>query len=691
MKARKITAVMLAAAMCFSAAGASVYADDPAIEAIEDDFYEAAPVEESAYEEDLEGEGIIDTEYNCDTFTDGAVGMGDDEEDAIDASADADFDIVRELSDAVECGIEEGIEESEAYDAAIEAGAEEAAYEEDAFEEEASEEEAFEDGLPGDEDEPLWLMLCTETGGSCSHIMIFEKADGTWADEQGLIYTENVDGTWTDANGTVYHEDFGEGTDEYTGIDFDPVEMNLSDRVFLAGTESGIKDTAVKETKKITQAAISGVLDLIAKNNPELIPLIAPLKVVIGELFGLNSSPDPNKVMLEKLDEIDAHLTSMENYLKEHCENVVAFDSIGGEFQAITRAIEPLELKIGDIMYQFDKGDIDKEACDRELAALYKSWEYNSLMQGLSGATSAYGGFTSYTLEPTSVFMAAYNLQCNSVMFSGEAVDCVTPYLLRQLCIYLKGYGLINTVLDACEAINGPGKTHETRNAMFRNTGGIVNGTFDEKHPGVFALYEAFFDTYRYTFVNKSSNEANHVKLDRNIIAAIYGSKSYLGANGTAADDKCKAYTPEIMSNCALSAEQMKNLAAYAKEKNTSVYDLLIDRVGFRLEVAPFLDLYSLIGIQYLGQKVTGDTIIPALGNTTLTEYLRNSGTYMPTGSQYFTSRIQSTFGRGCKAFVWNYMQAIKVSQKGALDEKVCVASNSGGAVDAHLLFFMRA
>ena len=136
MKARKITAVMLAAAMCFSAAGASVYADDPAIEAIEDDFYEAAPVEESAYEEDLEGEGIIDTEYNCDTFTDGAVAMGDDEEDAIDASADADFDIVRELSDAVECGIEEGIEESEAYDAAIEAGAEEAAYEEDAFEEE---------------------------------------------------------------------------------------------------------------------------------------------------------------------------------------------------------------------------------------------------------------------------------------------------------------------------------------------------------------------------------------------------------------------------------------------------------------------------------------------------------------------------------------------------------------------------
>ena len=80
MKARKITAVMLAAAMCFSAAGASVYADDPAIEAIEDDFYEAAPVEESAYEEDPEGEDIIDTEYNCDTFTGGAVAMGDDEE-----------------------------------------------------------------------------------------------------------------------------------------------------------------------------------------------------------------------------------------------------------------------------------------------------------------------------------------------------------------------------------------------------------------------------------------------------------------------------------------------------------------------------------------------------------------------------------------------------------------------------------
>ena len=327
--------------------------------------------------------------------------------------------------------------------------------------------------------------------------------------------------------------------------------------------------------------------------------------------------------------------------------------------------------------------------------------EYNSLMQALSGATNSYNANTSFSLDKRSIFRAAYMLQCEKVMFSGEAVDCVTPYLLRQLCTYLKGYALINIVLDAYEAVNGDDSTLYTRKVMFQNTGGIVNGAFDEKAPGVFALYRDFFNTYRYTFVNKSSNPANHVRLGKDIYAVFGFSETYLGSNGpTTSPGQEMRYTPEFMSKCPLNAGQMKSLAEYAGSKNTTLFNLLFNTVGFELKIAPTLTLMRYFGINYGACTPESAIYMPGLGNITpgrsitLREILRDGTTYIPTGAQYITA-MEDWISNHAESPSYNYMQGIRVNRVGAGDERLMLAYSldpkwQTRAINPNVIFFTR-
>ena len=454
----------------------------------------------------------------------------------------------------------------------------------------------------------------------------------------------------------------------------------------------------IKSSKEMVKSTIMDVIDEIAKKFPAYSYALSALKTVIGEVFGLSGNEDSNKEILDKLEEVDKHLDRIENSLKEHMENVAAFDSIGGEFQKVTNASSPLEDKIGDINGLYKSGKINEEEKNSRLAALYNSSEYNSLMQALSGATNAYGGKTSYTLDQRSIFGAAYNLQCNSVMFSGEAVDCVAPYLIRQLCIYLRGYALINTVLDAYESVNGTEATMRTRNTMFKNLGGVVNGKVDEKNPGVFGLYSEFFNTNRYIFVNKSSNKANHVKLDKTITALLGMAEANLGNGGAIFNaEELKNRTPQVMSRFPLNAEQMKNLAAYCAAKKLTLIDFLLNNVGFELKI-PYTPALSRLVTEYeVSHGVTPQTVISGSGSGTLLEYLKKGDTFVPTGAQNYTYESGQYFGYSfCEPPSYNYMQAIRANKVGAGDEKVAVASNldkkrTGKAVNANLLFFYKA
>ena len=683
MKYNKYIALGLSAALILGTTGTAAYAEDTALIEItenEDSFYEETGI--FACEETIDDGGeLVTATDSCggpvatDDSGDGLIESDDDYDGLIES--DDDYD---ELFEADEDMLPGSSEETP----------------DEIFEAEEEVMEIEETEIANNAAESSWLALFTKENGVIRQVIIFAKADGSWADEKGNLYTQMDDGSWTDANGVVYHEIDKESSSEDPGSPL--IEDGDSDSG-KDGKGSGPDPSTVimKMNKKLILSVITSTLDvLMKKTDVEFGVLLGPLKTIITEVFGLGGSNDPNAVILEQLEEIDKHLDRMEESLKEHMENVVALDSIGGEFQKVANAIEPLENKIGDATGLYTKGKIDKDELNKRLAAMYSSGEYNSLMQALSGATNAYGGSTSYTLDQRSIFGAAYNLQCSHVMFSGEAVDCVTPYLLRQLCTYLKGYALINTVLDAYEWINGTDSTTKTREKMFKNLGGYVNGEIDEKNPGVFGLYSEFFNTYRYTFVNRSSNRANHIKLGRELMTMFGFSESMLGHNGpVASNDKLQSYTPPCMSKFPLSSEQMTKLIGYAADKNISLYDLLVNNVGFDLYIVPNIKALSIVGF---GNEVTPDTIVstPTAGSQPLRYLVENGETYMPVGPQYFTYECEIVFGRGSSSPSYNFMQAVKMNSAGAKEKKLTVAysgdkNRTSTAVNATMMFFVKA
>ena len=313
-------------------------------------------------------------------------------------------------------------------------------------------------------------------------------------------------------------------------------------------------------------------------------PLITTFKPLVGFLFGLDGDDDPNAKVLNKLDDIDKHLDTMEANIKSHAEDLATFTKIGEKFQMVADAYEPLHSKIGDITRRYNANYITKEEFNRQIGALYSSNEYTAMAEALAGATNAYRGNTSFSLEEESIFRSAYNLKCNHVMFSGEAIDDTAPYLLRQLCTYIKGYSLINTVLDSLEASNGPDFCAVSRETMLKNLGGIDKGKHDENAPGVFGLYNDYFNSNRFIFVNKTSESSKHVQLSGklgycgNPGGEFFDNKVYVG-------DDIGNTTPEIFKP--IPPVPMDPLYAYCKAKNISLYSFLIDKVGFEIEWEP--------------------------------------------------------------------------------------------------------
>ena len=501
-----------------------------------------------------------------------------------------------------------------------------------------------------------------------------EELDIPWKDEEGNEYIWMDDCFWHDMNGHRYMPD-------KTYIDSYYGEMFFGD----SGNEM------VNESKKLAQSEINTMLDYISKTNPAFSFIAGPLKTLIAEMFGQTGSKDPNKIIIDKLSDIEKQLTDMEDNQKYHVEDALTMAELGGDFQELAKRIDPLYNKINDSIGNYEKGDISKEQCQREIAALRDSNEYANLTAAISGASKAFFGDTNYTIDKRSIFGATYNLQCNHVMFSGEAIDKVTPYLIRQLCNYLRAYGLVNTVLDNYEAVVGNNAALSTREEMLSNTGGVLNGTFNPEKPGVFGQFKKFLELYRYTYVGCSSDPYHHVRLNEKIAVCIEMPRRCIGT-GVYEECNLEKYTPDGMKNFPLSSTQMKNLASYCARKHISVYDLLIDVVGFKLTIVPDFEIFTYL-VDKNVEEITGDSKV-AFGDKVYTfdEIMReSSATYMPTGPQIIELEVERKVKLFGSRNMFNNMQAIQINRVGATDEKVRIGIMDGkGRVNATVLFFMR-
>ena len=379
----------------------------------------------------------------------------------------------------------------------------------------------------------------------------------------------------------------------------------------------------------------------------------------------------------------------MENNQKYHLEAALKMTEMGRDFQNLTKSIGPLENKIGDATRSYNKGSITEDEYNKRIAVLYNSTEYASLMEALEGATCDFTGNTSYSIDETTIFGAAYELECAHVMFSGEAIDRITPYLIRQLGNYLKGYALINTVLDGYEATVGNDAAEYTREEMFNNVGGVFNGEFDESRPGVLGQFKQFYETYdRYIFVNMSSDPAQYVKLNKEIVVIMGFSDRMIG-KGVDSPISAERYTPDCLKNYPLSSDQMGNLVDYAACRNISIYELLLDNVGFKLAIYPNLETQARFGMdcEILDENATTHHL--HRGAVTMKQQFAQSDlTYMPSGPQIITAEWAEGLSY-YKPDIPNTVQAIKINKVGAKAETVKIG-NSKERVNAHMFFFTK-
>ena len=345
----------------------------------------------------------------------------------------------------------------------------------------------------------------------------------------------------------------------------------------LAATNDSM-DMVSRESATVAKNLMIGWVDYAVKNVDFMPFLGAPLKGIIEKVFGAAmGSPNVDQLILDELRAIEQQLTNMEKNLKTHVEDTLTLNSIGGEFQTLLNAITPLNNLIVDITGNTDLTQTEK---DEKLAALYGTPTYNDIINAISGATNAFAGQTTFILTERSIFGAAYRRACSEVMFSGEAVDAVTPYLTRILGYYLRAYSLVNQVLTARESVYGANSCTGTRKQMYEDLGGLVNGSTNESTPGVMGLYAKFYDTNRYVFINRNP-DGTGIQLSRILYIEDSATETLMNIKVEGKRTTYGVNQITELKNMPLSSAQVKAINDYCTERGISMLELLLNRVGF--------------------------------------------------------------------------------------------------------------
>ena len=300
-----------------------------------------------------------------------------------------------------------------------------------------------------------------------------------------------------------------------------------------------------------------------------------------------------------------------------------------------------------------------------------------NLENALEGATRAFRGETNVTLGNISIFDAAYNRACEDVMFSREAIDASMPYIARQIAYYLEGYAVLGQLFDAYEAVYGAGSLQTSRDKMCENLCGIDHkGNASGK--SVLALSRSHFLKDKFIFVNKSNN--TNIKVSSNIYVA-----TDLDTDLNIKGGKMKT-TPAYMTDNPLSAAQVKALAKYCKEKDTTLFEFLFNEMGF----TPYVDRNG--SAQIMMQAFDKDYSLTSGDGRNFAYvpkscYVKGKTVYLAAGSQ----RLESEQGVTCgysTAPLYGSLQAVKATEKAEDSSKVNVYCNKKYIGDVAMMFF---
>ena len=273
-------------------------------------------------------------------------------------------------------------------------------------------------------------------------------------------------------------------------------------------------------------------------------------------------SPQSNEdKVMNKLNQIEQQIKVAEDSIKLHTDNVVVLAAIGDKYGTVRDRAQTLAARVDNI--RFNPYLTDEQKVE-ELAKLYKDGVVYDLETALNGATNAFNGDTEFSLEQKSVFDMAYSTAVEKSMFSQEAIEAATPYLMRQLATYLAGYAALMPVYEAYEQVYGASYLLATREVMAQRLGG-VDREGHEMSSTVLQKYEDFFGMDKYIFVNKGQTAP--VKLNQTMYY-MSGRADYLEVE-------------KEIKNTALTRAQVESLAKYCKDKNLTLNQFLFEKMGF--------------------------------------------------------------------------------------------------------------
>ena len=386
--------------------------------------------------------------------------------------------------------------------------------------------------------------------------------------------------------------------------------------------EEGAAEAMLNATREQFKNYFEMGLDMLGEAHPVFKTLNPLLKAVIGAAFAGEQS-DPAKEIKAKMDEIDKKLDSMEQNMKDHMENVVVLADLGNKTGSVATHTETLRQRVSNINRNSNLNQAEKIS---QIAALYGTPVVNDVENAMVCAINAFRGDTDVTLDRKSIFEAAYRRACEEVMFSGEALDAIAPYIARQIAYYVEGYAVLSQVYDAYEKVYGASSLTETRDVMQENLDG-------DKTP--FALSTNYFKMNRYIFVNKSNTTS--IKLRDKLYTVVNIGKELWDGNRKRISEKA----PDYMKNNPLTQSQVEELAKYCAGKKTTLFEFLINKMHFtpympsslsggRDGVSPFsLDIYR-SGRYYAflpeGKNVDSNHIYLATGAQTQKHVYEGSG-----------------------------------------------------------------
>lgn len=196
----------------------------------------------------------------------------------------------------------------------------------------------------------------------------------------------------------------------------------------MSMSEQELEQT-LEHMKSGSKNAIMYTIDQLAKvSSPAFKNMILPLiKAMVGDMFdGLFPQSSEDKVM-NKLNQIEQRINEVEDSIKLHTDNVVVLAAIGDKYGTVRDRAQTLAARVDNI--RFNPYLTDEQKVE-ELAKLYKDGVVYDLETALNGATNAFNGDTEFSLEQKSVFDMAYSTAVEKSMFSQEAIEAATPYLI---------------------------------------------------------------------------------------------------------------------------------------------------------------------------------------------------------------------------------------------------------------------